>query len=223
MHRPVRNALVCSALLCLSGFACGPVKEGGETGTGGSSTEAASGTGSGSSSGSSSGGEVVTSGEPCSELGCGECDDGCVPDPVCVDGEVVCDCSTCAVNTSTTGTTGPATTGESSSGESSTGEVLVVECGGDTRVFPEFDRACTEPADCAVALHQVDCCGSLVAWGINSAELARFDKAEKLCGEMFPICDCAPMPTLVEDGSSTELNETIAVTCEAGSCASVQG
>ena len=121
------------------------------------------------------------------------------------------------------------TTGASSSGTASTGGTTGestggggIVCGGDMPVFPEFDRTCMGDGDCSLVFHQVDCCGSLVAWGLSNDAAKLFAEAEAECEAMYPACECATQPTLLDDGSSTENNDKIAVTCQAGSCFSFQ-
>lgn len=209
--------------------ACGPDKGGGETGSSGGSSSSGASTGASTGSDASTGPVVTTGSGACSELGCGECDGGCVPEPVCVDGEVVCDCANCNESMSEPGTGTASTTGASSSGTASTGGTTGestggggIVCGGDMPVFPEFDRTCMGDGDCSLVFHQVDCCGSLVAWGLSNDAAKLFAEAEAECEAMYPACECATQPTLLDDGSSTENNDKIAVTCQAGSCFSFQ-
>lgn len=85
--------------------------------------------------------------------------------------------------------------------------------------FPKFDKQCAVPEDCAAVLHQVDCCGSLVALGFNKGELPEFEAAEAFCA-IEPICDCAPQPTVSEDG---EAGEQFVPACVEGVCKAVPG
>lgn len=68
--------------------------------------------------------------------------------------------------------------------------------------FPDFDNSCTTDADCAIGMHQIDCCGSAAARGINHLELGRFMTVEDACSADEPICDCIPEPTIADDGTS---------------------
>jgi len=86
--------------------------------------------------------------------------------------------------------------------------------------FPEFDRSCAEPADCALVLHQVDCCGSLAALGISDDAAKLFSDAEAECMLQYPQCDCAAQPTVADDGSSTPDTNSIEVSCVDGQCRS---
>ncbi len=94
----------------------------------------------------------------------------------------------------------------------------VVMCTGMPRSFPTFNKACTGAGDCAIVLHQTDCCGSLAALGINQGERARFDRDEALCRSMYPGCDCAARPTLAEDGNQALSPTDISVDCRVGAC-----
>ena len=75
-----------------------------------------------------------------------------------------------------------------------------VVCQSATPVFPTFDRSCTQTSDCFAAVHQVDCCGTHVASGINISQIAAFNAAEMQCRGMYPECGCAPRGLIGEDG-----------------------
>lgn len=211
--------LISSSLL----FACGADKGGGDT-TSGESTGAAS---SATTEGAGSSGDVVTTGEQCPAIGCGECAGGCVAEQSCVDGQVICDCSMCPATTSggtsssDSASSEPGSTGEPST-TGGTGETTggggPIQCTADPQVFPEFDRSCMNNRDCTIVLHQVDCCGSLVAWGVNNDAGKPFAEAEAVCQEQFPQCDCAPMLTVCDDGKMTGDVGLIEVACVDGSC-----
>jgi len=216
--------LISSSLL----FACGADKGGGDT-TSGESTGAAS---SATTEGGSSGEVVTTGGEQCPAIGCGECAGGCAAEQSCVDGEVICDCSLCPATTSggssssDSASSEPGSTGEPSTTGGTTGETTgettggggPIQCTADPQVFPEFDRSCMNNRDCTIVLHQVDCCGSLVAWGLHNDAGKPFAEAEAVCQEQFPDCDCAPKLTVCDDGKATEDVGQIGVACMKGSC-----
>jgi hypothetical protein len=86
--------------------------------------------------------------------------------------------------------------------------------------FPIFDDSCSVNSDCALVLHTISCCGTNVAWGIAAGEVAAFDEVEAVCDSEYPECDCAPLPTVAEDGNSTEDQSALAVSCEMGACTS---
>ena len=84
--------------------------------------------------------------------------------------------------------------------------------------FPVFSKACADTAACEIAFHTVSCCGTEVAIGIATSELAAFEQAEVVCDSQYPECDCASLPTMTEDGQSTEDPSLITVECVEGSC-----
>lgn len=130
-----------------------------------------------------------------------------------------------AVLTSTVGLTSTdVTTGgsmDTSSGETAssgtTGEPAIM-CGGDDPFFPEFDRSCTVVDDCTFVFHQIDCCGSLLAWGLNGEAGKLFGEAEAECMAQYPACRCAPMPTIADDGKTVDDPSLLEVTCMEGEC-----
>jgi hypothetical protein len=93
----------------------------------------------------------------------------------------------------------------------------LVACGSDNPSFPTFDKSCDAATDCLIGLHQVDCCGSLVAIGIRASERDRFQADEARCVAMYPGCDCAGRPTLAEDGH-TGTYDRLVVRCDGGRC-----
>lgn len=199
--------------------------------SGGESTAAATdttATGSATTATETSGREPTTGG--CAPVSCDQCPAGCVGQLVCLGSQASCECdcedpSATGAGESTgtlTGSTGATGTGGDSTGATggTTGDPAIV-CGGDMPVFPEFDRSCAATSDCALVLHQLDCCGSLAALGI-SADVARlFAAAEAVCRLQYPECDCAPKPTVADDGNSSPDTDAIAVTCLEGQCRSV--
>jgi len=98
---------------------------------------------------------------------------------------------------------------------SSTFHQLVCESGGGG--FPPLDKACTAASDCFVALHQINCCGTQVAVGLNQTAYGAFATGEGSCAAAFAECDCALVPTEAEDGR-TEAVGAIQVRCETGLC-----
>jgi hypothetical protein len=85
-------------------------------------------------------------------------------------------------------------------------------------MFPTFDKTCAAAADCVVALHQVNCCGTLTAIGINAAEASAFAAAEMTCQMQYPGCGCASTPTTTEDGKMSMDDTQIQVGCMNGQC-----
>jgi hypothetical protein len=83
--------------------------------------------------------------------------------------------------------------------------------------FPTFDRSCSTLADCTAVVHRVDCCGTVVITGINSAELARFNAAEQICDPEYPACGCRQSPTMT-DTAQTATSSSEPVECLTGTC-----
>jgi len=93
-----------------------------------------------------------------------------------------------------------------------------VQCFPPPPVFPTFDQACGSNSDCQVAVHQIDCCGSRAALGINIDEGARFDLDEGICRDQYPACDCVDRGILADDGQSAYYEADIGVACNEGIC-----
>ena len=83
--------------------------------------------------------------------------------------------------------------------------------------FPNFQKGCGTIANCIIKLHQIDCCGSAIAIGINHGEFAAFDAAEAEWRNSCPKCGCPAMATLAENGK-TGLNADVKVACDNGVC-----
>jgi hypothetical protein len=107
------------------------------------------------------------------------------------------------------------TTDDTTTDDTTTGEPIM--CPGE---FPSFDEACSVDEDCALVLHTIDCCGTELAWGIRADAVAAFEAAEAVCDGQYPACDCAPMPTLAEDGQTVMDASALAVACTMGACTS---
>ncbi len=93
-----------------------------------------------------------------------------------------------------------------------------VQCGSFPPVFPDFDESCQTDQDCVVVFHQVNCCGTEVAWGIAASAKAAFDEAEKVCRSQVPGCGCPALPTEAEDGNTHWDAAQFSVTCKTGEC-----
>ncbi|HEX7604142.1 MAG TPA: hypothetical protein VF316_21135 [Polyangiaceae bacterium] len=83
--------------------------------------------------------------------------------------------------------------------------------------FPGFVKGCSVTAGCVSKLHQIDCCGSMIAIGINHSEATLCDQSELAWENACPKCQCAAKPTMAEDGS-TGLNANVKVNCESLTC-----
>jgi hypothetical protein len=86
--------------------------------------------------------------------------------------------------------------------------------------FPSFPKTCTTDAECFVAEHQINCCGTKVAWGLNVCAESQFSSAEKQCDGQYPGCGCAEFPTQAEDGYTSSSNGDLAAQCVSGTCRS---
>lgn len=82
----------------------------------------------------------------------------------------------------------------------------------DSGNFPSFADACTTNSQCVLVLHQVDCCGSMVAMGINVNARNDFDRDEQTWRGSCPACGCTPRPTTAQDGNAGDFT-SIRVTC----------
>lgn len=138
------------------------------------------------------------------------------------------------VLTSTNGSTGSSTGGpdattdgssEASTGTDSSGEVSAtgttgepeISCAEEPLYFPTFDRTCAAIEDCAIVFHQIDCCGSSEAWGINGEVAKAFNEAEAVCASQYPGCGCPTEPPIADDGKSGD-PAMIQVDCIEGQC-----
>jgi hypothetical protein len=95
-----------------------------------------------------------------------------------------------------------------------------ITCGIRDTSFPTFDKTCATVGDCAIGVHQTDCCGSTTAIGLARSEQARFDAAEAVCVEQYPLCACAQRSS-AEDGQSVTSGTRIVLTCHASRCMTV--
>ena len=95
------------------------------------------------------------------------------------------------------------------------GYALTCESGGAT--FPLLDKSCSVASDCFVAVHQINCCGTQTAIGLNASSQSAFSSAETQCSGAYPGCGCAQFPTTAEDGRSEDMG-AIQVDCRSGQC-----
>lgn len=93
-----------------------------------------------------------------------------------------------------------------------------IVCGAVASSFPTFDDACGSDGDCAVAVHQTDCCGNQRGLGIAASQRAAFDAAEAICRPMYPRCGCPTQGILCDDDRRTFDPNGIGVACRAGRC-----
>ncbi len=88
-----------------------------------------------------------------------------------------------------------------------------VDGGGVCDFVGGLSRGCSADANCIVAIHQVDCCGTLTAVGLNHSERDPFDTAEAACLATYPACGCAGSPTTTDSGEIATDTSSIQVGC----------
>ena len=93
-----------------------------------------------------------------------------------------------------------------------------VQCGAAVEAFPEIPEACLTNDDCALVFHQINCCGTEVAWGIRRDALATFSAAERACRSQMYHCGCATFPTEADDGNTGWGEDAFGVRCQEGRC-----
>lgn len=96
--------------------------------------------------------------------------------------------------------------------------VAGVSCGAGSVVFPSFDKTCQTKDECTVVEHQINCCGTRVAWGIAKGANAAFNAAEAVCQQQYPKCKCAAQATVADDGNTTIDGGKFAADCVQGHC-----
>jgi hypothetical protein len=105
--------------------------------------------------------------------------------------------------------------------------VAGVECGrtgGECRAmkFPEFDRSCASDADCVIREHESQRYTSSTMIGINRADAARFDEAERACIAQMdakgPMCASPVVHIITADDGQTVGSDPPRVACVSGAC-----
>jgi hypothetical protein len=91
------------------------------------------------------------------------------------------------------------------------------DAGGPDAATQTYRRDCTTASDCAIGVHLNNCCGQQIALGVRASEKPRFDDGGG-CGGEPALCECAPGPTLTDDGETTSYNDPVAVTCTMENC-----
>jgi hypothetical protein len=109
------------------------------------------------------------------------------------------------------------TTGKGNTDAAGSGSNAAVMCTGSDPTFPTFDDSCNTVSDCAIADHQINCCGSRDAIGISTTAVGAFNTAEAICDGQYPPCGCAQSPTTAQDGK-TSAQGTIMVACTNHAC-----
>lgn len=93
-------------------------------------------------------------------------------------------------------------------------------CSGNQAIFSNVIKGCTTAAACVVVFHQLDCCGSLIAVGINHASKDAFDADELTWTMSCPGCGCAARPTVGEDGKTSPNKSDFKAACINNQCRS---
>lgn len=71
--------------------------------------------------------------------------------------------------------------------------------------------------DCVAVERELDCCGSLEVTGIAREDQGRWVGSDERCRAWRDDCECAPSPTVADDGSTGDPAEAV-VACLAGRC-----
>jgi hypothetical protein len=99
---------------------------------------------------------------------------------------------------------------------------------GSTEVV--YDKTCSVAEDCAIRVHGLDCCGTMIALGVNQQAALVFDdldaggtwgRSEKVCPDAhFDVCLCDGAGLFAENGEGDRSGSVgkIAVRCVSGSC-----
>lgn len=112
-------------------------------------------------------------------------------------------------------------TSDGGSGATCSGSGNVNCAMGGISSFPAWLDTCKVDSDCVVAQHQINCCGTNVALGINACGKDKFAAAEATCEGQYPGCGCASFATLAQDGfSAFGADDIFGAKCTAGLCQS---
>ncbi len=104
-------------------------------------------------------------------------------------------------------------------GDAASATSIQLACESHGTTFPPQEKKCVAATDCYVANHMINCCGTMVAIGLNAADTqGEFPYLEGKCEAAYPACGCASLPTAAEDGR-TSADGTIMVECTSGLCA----
>ncbi|MEZ4300653.1 MAG: hypothetical protein R3B70_37295 [Polyangiaceae bacterium] len=127
-----------------------------------------------------------------------------------------------ATGGSTAETGGSAGSSGTTSTDTITGALPVeLTCGPTgSQPVPPLYKACASVDDCVLKYHQVDCCGTSDAIGMNAAQAPAFDDAEATCKADYSPCGCPASYTSTEDGKKASSFGDIDVRCLDGHCQS---
>lgn len=84
-------------------------------------------------------------------------------------------------------------------------------CGGGQRF--QVDKQCQVATDCAIGIHEINCCGSQVGYGYRAAHMNDFTSAEMAWEATCAACGCSAMPLVAEDGKACA-QSAMMVTCD---------
>jgi hypothetical protein len=97
-----------------------------------------------------------------------------------------------------------------------------VRCWPGTASFPTFDKHCSAPSDCALAVHTLSCCGNVLVTAINSGAVPAFNDAEATCNSQYPACGCFSNSVTIEDGVAygnvASPTSAVSAACVSNSC-----
>jgi len=78
-----------------------------------------------------------------------------------------------------------------------------------------LDDSCTTDADCAVGLHQTDCCGNSVMIGFNTSAQMEYATNESACMMSYPGCGCPAMLPTTDSGETVTDTMEVQAACVA--------
>ena len=84
--------------------------------------------------------------------------------------------------------------------------------------FPTLTNDCTLDQDCTAGIHQVNCCGTDHAIGLNVRDTLRFDRAESICESQYAACECADLGVECDDGVYVPDSSRVGVHCDNHLC-----
>lgn len=88
----------------------------------------------------------------------------------------------------------------------------VVDSGAACDYVDGLDRTCSVDTDCAVGLHQTDCCGSSVMIGYRGTQTT-VPAMESACMASYPACGCAAMLPTTDSGETVTDTSLVQVAC----------
>jgi hypothetical protein len=107
---------------------------------------------------------------------------------------------------------------DAADGQEETDDDGKVDCDYGDAFVNQFDRSCGSNDDCAIGLSGANCCGTMMAVGINHLEQDRFKTSWATCATELERCRCPVGPTEVDDGNTTTDHGLVEVACTDGSC-----